>query len=126
MTTSLNTLVAREHAADRRREAEHYRSAKPEAPSAPSGVALRQAQADDARALEILAELDEEPVLSGETLLALIDGDAVAAMSLEDGRVVANPFVATGETVSLLKLRARHLVGPKVRQRHGWWRPRFA
>ena len=108
------------------REAKHYRSAEPEAASAPRVVALRQAQADDARALEILAELDEEPELSGETLLALIDGDAVAAMSLEDGRVVANPFVATREAVSLLKLRARHLVGLKVRQPRRRWRPRFA
>ena len=58
MTTSLNALVAREHAADLRREAEHYGSAKHEAPNAPRVVALRRAQADDARALKILAELD--------------------------------------------------------------------
>jgi hypothetical protein len=126
MTTSLNALVAREHAADLRREAEHYRSAKPEAPNAPRVVALRRARADDARALKILAELDEEPGLSGETLLALIDGDAVAAMSLEDGRVVSNPFVATREAVSLLQLRARHLVSPKARQPRRRWRPLFA
>jgi hypothetical protein len=99
---------------------------KPETASAPTVVALHQAHADDARALKILAELDEAPELSGDTLLALIDGHAVAAMSLKDGRVVANPFVATREAVSLLKLRARHLVGRKVRQPPRRWRPRFA
>jgi hypothetical protein len=109
-----------------RRAANHRRSAKAEAVSDPKVVALRQAQADDARALKMLAELDEEPELSGVTLLALIDGDAVAAMSLEDGRVVSNPFVATKEAVSLLKLRARDLVGPRARQPRRRWRPRFA
>jgi hypothetical protein len=126
MTTSFNALVAREHAAALGRAAEHYRSAKPEAASARRVIALRQAQANDARALKILAELDEEPELSGETLLALIDEDAVAAMSLEDGRVVSNPFVATREAVSLLKLHAHHLLGPKVRQPRRRWHPRFA
>ena len=40
------------------------------------------ADTGDTRALEMLAELDEEPALSGEVLLALIDGEAVAAISL--------------------------------------------
>ncbi len=126
MTTTLYGLVAREHDADLRRAANHYRSAKPGAGSATNIVALRPAQPEDARALKILAELDEEPELSGETLLALIDGDAVAALSLEDGRVVSNPFVATREAVSLLKLRADHLVGRRSRQPRRRWRLRFA
>jgi streptomycin 6-kinase len=126
MTTSLNALVAREHTADLGRQAKLYRSAKPEATNAPRLIALRHAQAGDAQALKILAELDEEPELSGETLVALIDGDAVAAMSLQDGRVVSNPFMATREAVSLLKLRAHHLVGSKVRQPRRRWRARVA
>ncbi len=74
------------------------------------GVALRLAGADDARALRELAELDEAPELSGEALVAVIDDEVVAAVSLDDGRVVANPFVATRDAVSLLELRARHLL----------------
>src|SRR5207248_8986053 len=103
---SLNALVAAEHAADLRRAAKHYGAGKSEAASSSNVVALRTAEADDARVLKMLAELDEERELSGDALLALIDGDVVAAMSLDDGRVVSNPFVATSDAVSLLKLRA--------------------
>jgi hypothetical protein len=128
MTTSLNALVANEHVADLRRAAEHRRFEKPLPSAARSAraVAPRQAQADDARALRLLAELDEEPELAGNALLALVDGEAVAALSLEDGRVVANPFVATSDAVALLKLRARHVIGRRVRRPHRRWRPRFA
>lgn len=83
-------------------------------------VALRSAEAGDAQALKILAELDEAPDLSGDVLLALLSGQVVAAMSLEDGRVIADPFVATSDAVSLLKLRARQLAGvaaPRLRLR---------
>jgi hypothetical protein len=126
MTTNLNALVAGEHVVNLRRAATHYRYGNSGAASSPKVLALRRAEADDAPALKILAELDEEPELSGETLVALMDGEAVAAMSLEDGRVVSNPFVATCDAVSLLKLRARHLVGRRVRQPRRRWRPRFA
>jgi hypothetical protein len=89
-------------------------------------VDLRLAKADDARGLKILAALDEEPELSGDALLAVVDGEAIAAMSLDDGRVIANPFVATSDAVSLLRVRAEHLVGQAVRRRRPRWRPRFA
>jgi hypothetical protein len=125
-TTTLNALAAAEHAADLRRAAEEYRVAEPEAASNSRVVALRRAQPGDARALRILAELDEEPDLQGEALLALIDGEAVAAISLADGRIVSDPFVATRDAVSLLKLRARHLRRPRTRQPRPSWRPRFA
>ena len=68
-----------------------------------------------------LAALDDAPVLEGQSLLALIDGEAVAALSLEDGRVVSNPFVRTEDAVALLNLRAEHLKG--VSRRRRWWRP---
>jgi len=126
MNSSLNALVASEHAADLRRAAKPYSFEQSEAASSPKAVAIRLAEADDARVLKNLAELDEESELSGQTLLALMDGEVVAAMSLDDGRVVSNPFVATSDAVSLLKLRAHHLVGRAVRQPRRRWRPRFA
>lgn len=88
--------------------------------------ALRMADAGDAPALERLAELDEEPALSGQVLLALIDGEPVAALSLQDGRVTSDPFVLTGNAVALLRLRARQLLGRTERQPRRRWRPRFA
>jgi hypothetical protein len=128
MTTSLNALVATEHSADLLRAAKYQPRGRVGSAAAarPEPVALRLAGADDAAMLHLLAELDEDSELTGDTLLALIDGEAVAAMSLEDGRVVSNPFVATSDAVSLLKIRARHLGGQAPRRQRLRWRPRFA
>jgi hypothetical protein len=126
MTTSLTALVAAEHAADLRRAATNYSSGKADAPSPPPRVALRQAEADDAPGLRMLAELDEAPKLAGEALIALIEGEVVAAISLDDGRVLANPFVASSDAVALLKLRAHQLRDRGARPRRRRWRSRFA
>jgi hypothetical protein len=129
MTTSLNALVANEHAAELRRAAASRRakrSAKPGSDTTSKAVVLRLAESDDAFALHMLAELDEEPAFNGEALLALVDGEAIAAISLEDGRVVSNPFVATSNAVALLKLHAREMFGAKPRRAQRRWRPRFA
>lgn len=80
-------------------------------------LALRVADDDDALAVRRLAALDDAPPLRGEVLLALVDGEAVAAASLSDGRVVANPFVPTADTVTLLSLRAAQLSEPQARRR---------
>ena len=72
-------------------------------------LALRVADADEAPVVRRLAALDDSPPLDGEVLLALVDGEAVAAVSLDDGRVVANPFLPTADTVTLLSLRASQL-----------------
>ena len=83
-------------------------------------LSLRLARATDAHALSLLADLDEQPKLAGEVMLALIGDQVVAAISLEDGRVLADPFVATEDAVSLLRLRARQLraaPGPSRRRR---------
>jgi hypothetical protein len=117
MTTAMNTLAAREHVAELRRVAERRRAA-PSGSSqayAPS-VGLRVAGADDADLVRRLAALDDAPALEGRVLLALIDGEAVAALSLRDGRVVANPFVLTRDAVALLRLRAEHLSGAGKRR----------
>jgi hypothetical protein len=111
MAAGSDALVGRGRSADRRWAAKHRVA------SGPQVVALRLAQADDAGVLRLLAELDEEPELTGDALLALIDGEAVAAISLDDGRVVANPFVATSDATSLLKLRGHQLSGVSVRKR---------
>jgi hypothetical protein len=72
-------------------------------------VTVRFAVADDARELTRLAELDSasrpaHPLLIGERA-----GEAIAALSLADGAIVANPFVASADVVALLRLRARQL-----------------
>jgi hypothetical protein len=78
-------------------------------------LALRLARSADECPLQRLAALDEQPELSGEVLLAYLSGELVAAISIDDGRVIADPFVATSDAVSLLELRAHQLVGRAVR-----------
>jgi hypothetical protein len=70
---------------------------------------LRLAGTDDAKVVRTLAALDDAPMLDGPVLLAVLDGEEVAALSLRNGRVVANPFVLTGEAIALLRLRAEQL-----------------
>jgi hypothetical protein len=66
-------------------------------------VVLRPARHDEDRVLRRLADLDSAAPLTGEVVLA-VDGDrAVAAMSVTDGRVVADPFTRTADTVELLR-----------------------
>ena len=75
--------------------------------SSASPISLRRATLADERAVAYLAELDEAERLSGDVLVAY-DGDrAVAAMSLSDGRSVADPFARTAHVVALLRLRAQ-------------------
>jgi hypothetical protein len=133
MRTSISSLAAREHVADLHRVAERQRSIPSrrqpnlaEPANAPA-LALRLAGADEGQVVRDLAALDDAPAPAGEVLLALLDGEAVAALSLRDGRVVANPFVRTDAAVALLRLRAEHVSGRRARRR---WpvilRPRFA
>jgi hypothetical protein len=110
MTTSLNTLVAKEHVADLRRAADQRRTIPSSSGTARTPtVELRLAAAHEARLVHALAQLDDARDLEGQALIALVGGDAVAALSLADQRVVANPFVCTSDAVALLRLRAEHL-----------------
>lgn len=67
---------------------------------------IRHATAADARALHLLAELDSQRPLSGPTLVGEIDGNPAAAVSLADGRVIADPFERTTVLTQLLHIRA--------------------
>jgi hypothetical protein len=93
-----------------------------------SSISLRPARPDDDALLERLSALDsaERPVVR-PALVALADGRAVAAISLRDGRVVADPFAPTRDVVALLRTHAR---GDDARgTRRGWRfppRPRAA
>lgn len=74
-------------------------------------IVIRLAVAGDRAALERLAELDSAHVPAGATLIAMRDGVAVAAMSLEDRATIADPFIATADLVAMLGLRAAQLDG---------------
>lgn len=124
MTTNLNALAAQEHIHDLEREARRQRHEEADTDDSHASVELRLAHTDEARVLHRLAELDDAPDLQGESLLALVDGEAIAALSLADRRVVANPFVRTENAVTLLRIQADHLFGRRERRRI-WGIPRL-
>ncbi len=117
MSITLSMLAGREHAADLRRGAQRRGTIQTSSVSADvPTVVLRLAGGGEGHVVRRLAALDDAAALEGPVLLAVVDGDAVAGLSLRDGRVVANPFVSTREPVALLHLRAENL--SKVPARH--------
>ena len=71
-----------------------------------SPLLLRTATAVDSAALDRLAALDSARPLTGEVMVASAGGDVRAALSLETGRVVADPFYPSAELVELLRAAA--------------------
>jgi hypothetical protein len=81
-------------------------------------VTIRWATAADARAVEILAELDETPVPPAPLLLAFVGEELWVALSLGTGAVVSDPFRPGAELVPLLRERGRQLtVRDRTRRR---------
>lgn len=74
-----------------------------------SNVTVRMAENRDTRTLVRLGALDSGPVPEGPALVAEIDGDAVAALPLDGGRPLADPFRQTSAMIELLELRAAQL-----------------
>jgi hypothetical protein len=92
------------------------------APPLQAAITVRGARASDASAIARIADLDSSfelprpPLLVGER-----SGAIVAALSLRDGHVVANPFMPTADLVALLRLRARQLRDERT-EPAGWRR----
>ena len=72
-------------------------------------LVLRADRPNDEQALRQLAALDSVRPIKGRALLAEVDGRAVAAIGIDDGKIVADPFEHTAEVVELLKARAERL-----------------
>jgi hypothetical protein len=68
-----------------------------------ASLVLRPATSADTADLERLAALDSARPLAGEVMLAHVDGDVRAALSLETGRAVADPFYPSLELIPLLR-----------------------
>jgi hypothetical protein len=71
---------------------------------------IRLATEEDAATLRRLAALDSRPQLRGRVLIAEDDHVPVAALAVEDGRTVADPFRRTDMPLVLLRMRASALV----------------
>jgi hypothetical protein len=85
--------------------------------SASPEMTLRLATAEDAGRLRTLAQLDSAPVPSGPVLIAEIDGRLLAALTLDGGPPIADPFRRSAGVVQLLRLRAAQLSDQPQRRR---------
>jgi hypothetical protein len=74
-----------------------------------AAVTVRIAGADDQIALLRLADLDSAAAPHLPVLIGEVAGRPVAALSLTDGALIADPFTPTLELVELLRLRARQI-----------------
>jgi hypothetical protein len=74
-----------------------------------STIILQQATAAEDAALRELSQLDSARTVSRPALMAVVDDRLLAAISLHDGRVVADPFAETEAAVALLRVRASAL-----------------
>src|SRR4051812_16034556 len=83
-----------------------------------AGVTLRAARPDDAEALRRLAALDCRHAPSGPVLLAEENGRLRAALCLESGATIADPFAATAHLLPLLRRHAARRTAPPL------WSPR--
>ena len=73
-------------------------------------VVIRAARGSDAPALRRLAELDShDRIPAGDLLIAEADDQLVAALSVDTGERIADPFRRTADVVDLLAYRARRL-----------------
>ena len=72
-------------------------------------ITIREATAADVFALRRLAALDDRPALRGTALVAEEQDELRAAIDIETGRVIANPFAPTAELVDMLRMHRGHV-----------------
>lgn len=118
----LHLWLARVRAEDLQRAVDRRGPRSPDPPAAPATtpLTLRFGFPDDAQAVARLAALDSSEPPSWPLLLAEVGGELQAALSLADGRVVADPFRSTVALVQLLRARARQLDPGGSRRRIRW------
>jgi hypothetical protein len=82
---------------------------------------IRFATAEDADTLKRLAERSSQEPLVGRILIGHLNGTPAAALSLGDGRVIADPSPRTGHVIANLRVRADAIrafeATPSVRDR---------
>ena len=84
-----------------------------------ASVTIRRAGAGDEAAVRQLAALDSTRPPAGETIVAEVEGEIVAALPLAGGPPVADPFVCCTELLDLLRLRAAQMDAPAAHGTRG-------
>jgi hypothetical protein len=85
------------------------RSGRSYKPASYDSVSFRVAGDEDAAAIRRVAALDGKRVPMGEVLVAEVDSEIIAALSVSDGSRVADPFRWTSDVVVLMEMRAAQL-----------------
>jgi hypothetical protein len=68
-------------------------------------LTIRRADTSDAGALVRLAALDSASPPTGDAVLAEVGGELWAAVEVDSGAAIADPFRPSGELVDLLRLQ---------------------
>jgi hypothetical protein len=112
MHPELSLMMANDRIAGLQRDARRYRRARASSARAPQPVrtAIQLRLAACREELERLAALSEQPLRDGDWIVADVDGVPVAAVSVEDGTTVYDPFRPSLQAVSLLKLRRKQVL----------------
>jgi hypothetical protein len=100
--------LAEQHIGDLRREARASRLPDGWAGD-DDGLTVRAATQRDSEAVRLLAALEGVSMPRGRVLVAQLGDDVVAALPLEGGGPLADPFRPSAHFVELLQLRARQL-----------------
>jgi len=111
MNPFLSKELASEHIRDLREAARTTRHQAPEQPSrdVTSRITVRRFAERDIDAVRLLAALDSKPMPTGGVLVAEEQGVVLAALPLDGGEALADPFKPTAHVVALLKLRAAQI-----------------
>jgi hypothetical protein len=93
-----------------------------------STLTIRKASETDGVALHDLAQLDSSRAPSGDVLVAQVGSELWAAVEVESGAAVADPFRPSADLVELLRFRAQGMRGEQLveRRRLGGLLPRLA
>jgi hypothetical protein len=102
--TAITKLIVDAHIDDLRRDAERaaLRAQRRSSAVTDFPITIRRATKSDEPALAQLAALDSAPLPASPVLLGESNGQLRAALSLNDGATVADPFHATAAIVELL------------------------
>jgi hypothetical protein len=117
MSPFMSRDVAVEQMASVRREVAGSR--KPKNQLVEGRVTVRRFEHADVDGIRRLAELDSKSIPAGPVVVADVAGELVAALSLDGGAVLADPFRTTAPIVELLRRRAAQLEAerPSLRDR---------
>jgi len=112
MHPELIRQVAMARIADLHRDGARYRRARKASfhPPQPVRTAIQLRLSACSDELERLAALSDRPLHDGDWIVADLDGVPVAAVSVDDGTTVYDPFKPISQVVSLLELRRKQVL----------------